>query len=587
MKPQPEASPLPPLRVGFLSDGLIVDAWVERMLARIDDAEYAEIALLVLSGNPRSDAEPPGVPRSPLRHRMLKHLNDPGVIGERSAFEPQSIQDRYAHVPRIRLESRKSSVDPCTEAEMTRLRSHGLDVLLCMNLRLMPDGISAIARYGVWSLIGGDGRDTLGGSVGIREVLEGTPTSGAALIRLVSGTGRAEELDRTRTATHPTSISHNRETLSWTALSLVPRALKRLHRDGEKTLSIQRGESATTLNAADPKTESLESMSLPGLTTRLLGLWTRRMRRSLRHRLYEEQWHLRYAFENSPSLGFARFASLRSPGDRFWADPMPVYHDGRWHIFFEDYRPAVGRGRISMISFDENLAPQPAREALVRPYHLSYPHVFHWDDRLWMIPETASNRTVELYECLGFPDQWELRRQVLRDHYIVDSTLVRHGTTWYLFTNEVENPGASSWTETFLYLNQGDLLDGDWTPHPDNPIRSDATCARPAGPLFHKDGKLFRPAQDCSRRYGGAMVIHEITEMSPERYAEHTVARIQADWEPGLQGTHTFSHRPGLTVIDVLREVPRSKIWKRMPDWVHRALTRPLMTSPKDRKERG
>ena len=40
--------------------------------------------------------------------------------------------------------------------------------------------------------------------------------------------------------------------------------------------------------------------------------------------------------------------------------------------------------------------------ALERDYHLSYPFIFEWESRLYMIPETTVTRQVELYLCTEF-----------------------------------------------------------------------------------------------------------------------------------------------------------------------------------------
>ena len=66
------------------------------------------------------------------------------------------------------------------------------------------------------------------------------------------------------------------------------------------------------------------------------------------------------------------------------------------------------------------------------------------------------------------------------------------------------------------------------------------------------NGKLCRPAQDCSKRYGYAIVIEEITTLDTDEYAETEVARIDPDWLDGLVGTHTFNCDGDLEVIDGL-----------------------------------
>ena len=48
-----------------------------------------------------------------------------------------------------------------------------------------------------------------------------------------------------------------------------------------------------------------------------------------------------------------------------------------------------------------------------------------------------------------------------------------------------------------LHLFHAERLLGHWQPHPRNPVKSDARCARPAGQLVWRNGALLRPAQIC------------------------------------------------------------------------------------------
>ena len=98
-----------------------------------------------------------------------------------------------------------------------------------------------------------------------------------------------------------------------------------------------------------------------------------------------------------------------------------------------------------------------------------------------------------------------------------------------------------------------DLLAGQWTAHPGNPVVLDATSARPAGRLWQHEGRLLRPSQDSTTRYGYALRINEVEVLSPTDYRERCLQRLEPDWARDLIGVHTISFAGGLTVIDVLR----------------------------------
>ena len=120
---------------------------------------------------------------------------------------------------------------------------------------------------------------------------------------------------------------------------------------------------------------------------------------------------------------------------------------------------------------------------------------------------------------------------------------------WWLFTSQSELPGGSPWDELHLYYSDDPLSD-NWLPHPNNPIVSDARSARPAGKVFERNGKVYRPSQNCSRHYGYGFNICEITRMSETEYEERIVSSVEPNWSPELVATHTFNYEGGLTVVD-------------------------------------
>lgn len=113
----------------------------------------------------------------------------------------------------------------------------------------------------------------------------------------------------------------------------------------------------------------------------------------------------------------------------------------------------------------------------------------------------------------------------------------------------VENPGASSFDELFLY-STGDLLTGEWEPHPLNPIVSDVRRSRPAGRIFEQDGRLYRPAQNCAGRYGSGIVLNRIDILSRTDYAESPITSFDARFAEGIGSMHTFNVVEELTMAD-------------------------------------
>jgi hypothetical protein len=125
-----------------------------------------------------------------------------------------------------------------------------------------------------------------------------------------------------------------------------------------------------------------------------------------------------------------------------------------------------------------------------------------------------------------FPTRWEYVQDLLSDIRVVDATIREHGGRCYLFTS-VSEAGGSSWDELFLFV--ADTPIGPWAPHPMNPIVSDVRSARPGGALFRRFGVLYRPGQNSEKTYGHSLAVLEVTELTPDRYAERLAYRIGPD----------------------------------------------------------
>ncbi len=69
-----------------------------------------------------------------------------------------------------------------------------------------------------------------------------------------------------------------------------------------------------------------------------------------------------------------------------------------------------------------------------------------------MMPETAENKTIEVYRCVEFPYRWELAVTLMTNVNAVDATLVEHENRWWLFVNICENKALQRMTSYFCSL---------------------------------------------------------------------------------------------------------------------------------------
>ena len=233
----------------------------------------------------------------------------------------------------------------------------------------------------------------------------------------------------------------------------------------------------------------------------------------------------------------------------FLADPFAVVRGGRLQILCEAFDYRTSRGRIRALEYVPGDGFADGADALAPPVHLSYPCLVQLDDGVRCVPESAEAGEVALYR-LGADGRWT-KEATLLDVPGVDPTAFRHEGRWWLACT-LKGPQE----DAELWLWHADALAGPWTPHARNPVKTDVRGARPAGPPFRHDGALYRPAQDCSRTYGGRVTLHRVLELTPETFAEEQVAVVEASPRSRWPiGPHTLTAVGDVVLVDGRRTV--------------------------------
>jgi hypothetical protein len=241
-------------------------------------------------------------------------------------------------------------------------------------------------------------------------------------------------------------------------------------------------------------------------------------------------------------LSAARWLA-RGPSLRFIADPFVLPGARPSAVLVEVYshkRPQ--RGWIGRVPLDSSAQPVPV---IVEPHHLSYPCVVRDGETVYCVPESAEARTTWLYR-LGPDGTFRRGPAIIRDAVVLDPTMFFHDQRWWLLCSDERNRGRCA-----LVAYSAETPEGPWRPHPANPLKCDSNGGRPAGPVFRLDGRLYRPAQDCRGTYGGAVVIHEVLELSPAAFREEPVLRIEPDRRGAYpHGLHHLVVGEDLVVFD-------------------------------------
>jgi hypothetical protein len=280
------------------------------------------------------------------------------------------------------------------------------------------------------------------------------------------------------------------------------------------------------------------------------------IKRIFQRAIWIEQWFLLFNINDNLSVPYSEYKQIVPPNDRFWADPHIIEKDSKYFVFIEEYIYKQRKACISVIELNKSGEHQSSCRVLEKDYHLSYPHIFQFGETYFMVPESSQNKTIELYECIEFPYRWRFVMNLMNNIIAVDTTLFYYSNIWWLFTAMPEQTEALPKVKLFLFYSEK-LLSNEWTAHPQNPIVFDMRTARPAGKISIRDGKIYRPSQDCSTSYGYSINLSEITQLTKNTYIESHVRSIKPNWDKKIKGIHTYSTDDRLTVIDAYRRLPK------------------------------
>ena len=213
-------------------------------------------------------------------------------------------------------------------------------------------------------------------------------------------------------------------------------------------------------------------------------------------------------------------------------------------VLCEAYSHRTGCGRLASYTVGSP-GPPKLRTRLATDHHLSYPFAWREGGRILCLPEMASTRRQMLYELKD--DQAMAPVCVIaEDVAMADPTIMhKNDLYWLMYTDADLGPFDN------LCLMFAGRPEGPWHRHPGNPVKVDVRSSRPGGTPFRVADRWFRPAQDCSRTYGGALAINEIVACTTERYLEEVVAVLRPD--PAGEypdGIHTLAVGDGRLLID-------------------------------------
>jgi hypothetical protein len=252
---------------------------------------------------------------------------------------------------------------------------------------------------------------------------------------------------------------------------------------------------------------------------------------------------------NQESIWFADLYIWRDPQGRIW---FVCEH-------YDDEGDRCGRNAL----FEINEARQIFAHGIIlgEHFHLSFPRLIEYGSQLYYTVESYQNSDVRLYGSDLITEGWKLKRILLKGEAYMDPMLFLHQDGyWYLFVNTSSVPSVKREVAPELRLFFcADLLEGEFTEHPESPLMISSRGGRNGGMLGLD--KLYRVGQQTGYGgvYGESVALFRIDELSTTTYRETPVQHPPTGFQLGClmsslraNHLHTLNNHGRVLVFDFM-----------------------------------
>ena len=538
--------PASPLRFGIMCNGLQLSRWQLESIRLLQESGYAEPVLLIVN---HSAEQPPLTgfakwKKYPYRHMLYRVAKR--FLFHIPAMEQEPMPDAWKALPTLYCTTiRKGKYSEYfSEDDLQKISNHRLDFVLRYGFNIIRGKVLDVPRYGVWSYHHGDEMLFRGGPVGLWEMYRRSLVNGVVLQRLNDLIDAGVILSRRSYQTVAHSYSEHVEKILHHNADMPLEVCKKIVSGNHRVFGAEHSDTRAGVN------------KVPGnwiMSLFLFRLLANRVRFHYRRLFRQERWMVGVGMGDGYQNPKPVWLPL-SPPNGYAADPFCFVRNGKKYVVFEDYDYRIRRGKISMAMLDDSLRVTATKIVLEKNIHLAYPYVFEYDGTVYLIPETAEENNIRLYQWNDVDESFHFVK-ILADIPGVDVSLLHDQNKFWLFCglrNELPNEK--------IHIYVADSLLGEYRPHLLNPVLTDPGASRMAGTFFQVDGKWIRPAQCSLRWYGEKTVFRQIRTLSETEFEETPAGELtpSATW-PYRDGVHTFSVQGPLYVLDAKK---RASGWR-------------------------
>jgi len=265
----------------------------------------------------------------------------------------------------------------------------------------------------------------------------------------------------------------------------------------------------------------------------------------------KDSWNVGINFLGWKIFDIEKSTVLKNPKNHYLADPFIVNKGSESYCFVEDYDWSKSKGTIAAYKIT-NQVPKRLGIVLEEPFHLSFPFIFNYKSKHYMLPESADNMDIRIYESIEFPLKWKLKTIVKENVLAADSMIFEYNKLWWLFSN-INPIGERDCCSELSIFYADNPIDGKWRPHENNPVIFDPSSARNGGIVF-QNNSIYRVGQNQAfGTYGGGGIsVNEIIDLTPNSYQEKSILNISPSLHSGIRGAHHLHSEGKIAVFDFL-----------------------------------
>ncbi len=518
------------LRLGIFIDSDWIKNWQLDAINRLLDENLAELVGIYM---PNGKAEFSS--RSwPLAYRLLDK-----ILRKDKTFQSVSFKKEFPNCPIQQLKLSAEKSETLSQEALSIIESEQLDVILRFGFGILKGKILSIPKHGIWSFHHGNPREFRGGPPGFWEYYLDKNSQGLILQQLNEKLDGGIILREGNLAVFKHDYWGHQSRIFNTGADF-PRWVAKAIQSNSNYIKEQ-----------VPMSELGKLYRMPKNRIVLLfflKMLYRKVKFHYKQLFQSEIWNIGIAVLEDQELPLKNIKNIDwapiAKRGIYYADPF--FHPKEKTVYFEEYDYKNLKGKISSINYNGGWAN--VSNAIKKLTHLSYPFAIENGGKNYILPEEHQNKELSLYEII---DKDLIKKQTLLKGSWVDPTLVKHNDLWWLFCTPIESSNEQ------LFLFYSDSLEGNYNPHPMNPIKIDISSARPGGTLYlDEKNRLIRPSQNSSITYGGSIKLNHIQVLNKEDFREECLSEVfqemDSDYPTAL---HTFSIQGHHILIDGKKQV--------------------------------